>query len=306
MPSITSIDAIFDYFAKKGVELTPRSRGGLNGYKHAFHAWGDTLILNYDGRGSDPDAMGCHASISGEGLRYIEHLGLTIPRMIKDLLALGAKFRRLDVAYDTQEVKMSTVYEAYKNESVRGDFRSNSMRYIDDKASGGQTVYFGSRTSLAFCRVYDKKAESSLQGMESLVRFEYEFKREKAEFIAAIIADERWEDVMAYCKQVVQFCENCHDSNRSRWKEASWFTELFNVGKLKMAINKLVSDVLARKVRFMDRSVATNLLAYKKAGYLDKFLDDLESHAHRLKDTHFAMIQAAKKLSYREVNAFAH
>ena len=101
----------------------------------------------------------------------------------KKAVALSTHVSRIDVQVTvryqrdaTQQI--SAHYKTAMRAKKRGDIkRSVSMFRSDD---GSATLYLGKRSSEAFCRIYEKGLESKLDHYQCCVRYEIEFKNDRA------------------------------------------------------------------------------------------------------------------------------
>lgn len=132
----------------------------------------------------DRPEMGHHVILSGKALQKLVAAGIDLFDLVHDVLALGAKIKRLDLALDIQESgeKVETFVDAYRDGLAETATRSfHEVRGL--LPENGHTAYFGSRTSERMVRVYDKAAETGLLPL-SWLRVEAEIKGNRAHGIA--------------------------------------------------------------------------------------------------------------------------
>lgn len=137
----------------------------------------------------DRPEMGHHVILSGKALQKLAAAGVDLFDLVRDVLALGAKIKRLDLALDIHDSgeQVETFVNAYRDGKVKTNARSfHEIRGLSPE--DGHTAYFGSRTSERMVRVYDKAAETGLLPF-SWLRVEAEIKGQKAHGIASHLVE---------------------------------------------------------------------------------------------------------------------
>jgi len=162
------------------------------------------------------------------------------------LLELGAKCRRFDVALDdfTGLVTYDRIISACKS----GDLitKAQGLPRVDGtKALGGEdwTIYIGQRVSETFTRIYNKAAERKVSG--SWVRFETEFKGEKAEFTFREWVNSGLDSskACAIIRGVVDF-RSGPGENKTRWNMLSWWSKFLGVvGVCRVKVSGVVRTI---------------------------------------------------------------
>ena len=105
----------------------------------------------------------------------------------------GVQLSRLDlqvtVRYDPARPRLTQdQYRAAINKS-KGERRNCGLRIVID-SEGGSTVYVGSRSSQAFGRLYNKRAESKLAHYDGCWRWEVEWKGDSARATGTFLRDD--------------------------------------------------------------------------------------------------------------------
>lgn len=126
----------------------------------------------------EADRMGVHIIIPGSAFDRL------IPAWsAEDCVALKERLKcydwnisRIDIAFDTDQLDFSYFYEKYCKGEFITTYRSRSQ--FVDKCNRG-TLYFGTRKSEHFIRIYDKALEKGLDGVV-WTRLEGQYKSEYA------------------------------------------------------------------------------------------------------------------------------
>lgn len=210
------------------VEWLQLERGWF-GYKSAVEF--DGIKLFYDGQSN----MGVHCVMSGRAvdswLTKIEADEDILRALLSSYRALGVKFTRLDPALDDFSPcwNLDTVRQALRDGLIVSRFKDlqNVEKYrIKTGERKGETLYFGSSTSSAQIRIYDKQAE---QGVDTpWLRVECQLRDERAcAFVDTFCAGVSFARLTCgVIRNYVKICAPSTDTNRSRWEEAEWFFNL--------------------------------------------------------------------------------
>ncbi|MBF0644882.1 replication initiation factor domain-containing protein [Desulfuromonas acetoxidans] len=238
---------------------------GLNGYSAMYEVGGAKVL--YKGTLD----MGIHVVLSGRCLR--DHYDNPL-ELIQHVLLLGAKFARIDIAFDDYvgHIPISRVRETVQDGCCVGKSKKYFILQNGKLSTGdlaGQTVQVGVRTSSVIARFYDKRLErlealsDDPEAQEKLPdiwnRCELEVKSNAAQELARQLYT--IEDLRAVAlgvlNEYVSFrVRNENDSNRSRWKVTEWwykFVDLIKGIKLSRAKNESTED---SKRRWFVRQVA--------------------------------------------------
>jgi hypothetical protein len=127
--------------------------------------------------------MGHHVQFSGSALRNIlVRSEIRVETLLRSAIDARGRVSRLDLAKDCtgEAVDLQAIYQSLEQGLNRGLARKWSQVISNDN---GHTIYVGSRQSERFIRIYDKAAESKIQG-ELWFRFELETKGDVAKALA--------------------------------------------------------------------------------------------------------------------------
>ena len=171
------------------------------------------------------------------------------------------------------------------------------------KTSGGPclgwTVYMGSRSSEAFCRIYDKAGEQRRKGRNvegSWVRLELETKGKFADRLAREYLAKGSGAILGQITRRVRFCEPGKDSNKRRWKACAWWLSF--VGSVKPGPSLLCGEkpecTIQRLAAFVERQVGPALATLLTADYgdLSRIIEIAERGQYRLRSKHYAALAA--------------
>lgn len=128
--------------------------------------------------------MGIHVQYSGSCLTEISPTvdGLSVVLWHN---ALDVKTTRIDLALDIRDgnLDLLALYDDFINRRVESHVKTASKI----ESTEGLTVYFGSRSSEGFLRVYDKAREQGVEG--DWKRAEMEFKGTKARNVVKMLVE---------------------------------------------------------------------------------------------------------------------
>ncbi len=219
--------------------------------------------------------MGIHVSLNASSL---DLTGFSPLGMINRILDWQGKIARLDLAFDDfdNQLDMDLMYRKLQDLEVVTRFRKVKRIEGLDMIGGGKsghTINFGLRTSKAFVRIYDKKAERQVKGkdvseIDNWTRVEIELKGEKANVFSVLIAETAKSSAG---KSVSQLCAGLllglldfkepdeHDGNKSRWASSEWWLKFVRTQeKLTLSIPKNAKTLEEIKV-WINNQVATSL-----------------------------------------------
>ena len=210
---------------------------GLMGYKKRM--WGEyTQILLAGNTG-----MKTHIILSAKGVRAYE-VNNKAENLINMLTHEDLSFTRIDLALDIKDnsIEFKQLLEYLKNNHVVTRFKK--YKYVVEKQIGedeqqtlGETIYFGSRSSNIFVRIYDKAKQMQVEG--SWIRIEIVYKDDHANALALYIAQGKQNLGVLFSKTLnnyIRFVEKSNDSNKRRWKTADfWARILEDSGRLKLS-----------------------------------------------------------------------
>jgi DNA relaxase NicK len=189
---------------------------------------------------------------------------------------MGAKFTRLDVAFDVFSkdiLDLDDISKAIKDGLCVSKWRTarefSTFNLKDGTPVGGDGLggfTFGSRSSRAYLRIYNKRQERLTKAGECehsyWIRVEMEYKSDNAIAVGKMTM---------HNKSLDWFGENLRyyldikasgqtDENRSRWTSVTWWVELTAMVKTRLPLaRKIVQDVVIASKRWIKEQVAPTL-----------------------------------------------
>ncbi len=297
LPSVGGLELVTDLFGK----FIPRPMG-IKGYSHSASIVGQGVV----GWSPDRQEQGVHVQLSSTALSNLQDVcpaSRDVRGFLKYLLDMGAKVRRLDLAFDDREggLSMGDIRECVKRKHLVSRFRKGS--HIEGTLEGqGETFYFGSGASESKVRIYDKQAEQIDAGQEDpghWVRVELQCRGDKAHAVALRYIAQGVPFVAGLLRGLIEFKIPGEDSNTSRWPIAPWWGAfLEQAEKAKIALPR-ERPTLERYKVWLDRQVAPSLAFITEAegGSVDFVYQLLNSGASRLSPYHKALLDAAQRTS---------
>ena len=211
---------------------------GLMGYKKRM--WGNYTQILYAGNAG----MRTHVILSAKGVRAYE-VNNKAENMINMLTHEDISFTRIDLALDIKDnsIEFKQILEYLNNNYIVTRFKK--YKYVvekqlaeDGQQTLGETIYFGSRNSSIFIRIYDK-AKQMKQEEGNWIRIEIVYKDEHANALALYISQSKGNLGVLFSKTLnnyIRFVEKSNDSNKRRWKTADfWARILEDSGRLKLS-----------------------------------------------------------------------
>lgn len=308
MSTLDPVDAL-DLFGFVLDDFTQLEKGA-RGYKSMYRFNGGSFYMLCNGN----DNMGVHFDISGSAVSdflygFSETLKVATPfgegydidfdstmmTALLDRILSHGHITRLDIAIDDIGCSYFTtddVVRMYDNTQIVSKFRS--MRNItDSEAPGvrtGHTVYFGSRTSDIFLRVYDKRLERnrSLSQEDTntpWVRWELELKNSRAVsaarmLIAGIPLGTVAVGILGHYMRMIVL----DDVNRSRCSSYPlWESFIDGISSLRLTVPRC-KTTLDDKRSWLKRQVMPTLAAVVLAdgGSLEFIEGNLENGLNRM------------------------
>lgn len=211
-----SVDAVLSFLGYSREDFGQPSNGA-QGYKSSLHLNGHSISVLYDGN----DNMGIHVKVSGSAIAELirsfkETLAVDTPfgpgyeidfdvsvmqAFFSAVLKIG-HFARIDLAVDDIGSSFFTtgdLDELWAQKRIVTPFLTirNDVSRNSHNVETGHTVYFGSRRSEVFLRVYDKRLEQNAKleraGKELIstpwVRWELECKGSRADSVAKLLVN---------------------------------------------------------------------------------------------------------------------
>lgn len=210
---------------------------GLMGYKKRM--WGDFTQILYSGN----SGMKTHIILSAKGVRAYE-VNNKAENLINMLTHEDISFTRIDLALDIKDnsIEFNQLLTYLNNNHIVTRFKK--YKYIVEKEINedgqqvlGESIYFGSRSSNIFVRIYDK-AKQMKQNEGSWIRIEIVYKNNHANALALYIAQGKKNLGKLFSQTLnnyIRFVEKSSDSNKRRWKTADfWERILEDSSRLKL------------------------------------------------------------------------
>ena len=241
---------------------------GRNGYKKSV-VW-QSITICYDGT---PE-MGVFVDLSGQACREyeltFEETGFSWQSFFHYLLGYDINVTRLDLATDDFKgyFKLKQIESCIKRGCVVSKFRTgrNFEEFLLETGETlGQTIYFGK--SDVMIRFYDKLEEREAKNyalkheIDFWQRTELQVRKDRAMQACQIIANGG--DLGAYIcgilNNYIAFKVKGSDSNRSRWKNCTWWDDFLNsADKIKLT-NVHPYPSIMRKKEWIDKQVVSSL-----------------------------------------------
>lgn len=164
--------------------------------------------------------------MSGQGCRSYETYGSGDYEKLFKLVRSDPEnihLTRLDVAFDdmTGVFDIKTVCDETRAEH----FVSRTSTYQSIYSNAGNAVYFGSKKSNVFIRIYDKASERGYDCEKfHWVRCELQLKDINVKgFVDKLVDKDLRELYLGVLKNYLSFRKPTSDSNKRRWPEAEWW-----------------------------------------------------------------------------------
>ena len=210
---------------------------GLMGYKKRM--WGEHTQILFAGN----TGMKTHIILSAKGVRTYE-VNNKAENLICILTREDISFTRIDLALDIRDdsIKFDKLLKYLNKNQIVTRFKK--YKYVVEKQIEedgqqilGETIYFGSRSSNIFVRIYDKAKQMQVEG--SWIRIEIVYKDKHANALALYIAQGKknlGELFSQTLNNYIRFVEKSNDSNKRRWKTADfWEKILEDSSRLKLS-----------------------------------------------------------------------
>lgn len=246
--------------------------------------------------------MGVHVRLPASALKALPHNADTV---LSDFVGMHGKFTRVDLATDDFEGVLDM--DVMQSKILKKEFvcRARSGSEIRALFGGaGHTLYFGSRESDTFLRMYDKAAEQANLGVDvsccrSWIRVEMELKNDRAD-VAAHYIDQHREDwsteAAGWLLSFLDFKDPGTDSNVSRWITSPWWN-LFVVHAQKSRIASVQEERTVEDIRdWVGRQVIPSLFVLEATLGHKKFFQMVAEGSARLKEHHKKMIADYNKM----------
>ena len=246
------IQTIIDHLPKK--DFTFLEKGRL-GYKSAILYKGIRIL--YDGKKD----MGIHIDASSTAL------GWAVDILLIPIVQGNTKYSRIDIACDCYDYDMYNLTSTAANaHNYKSKWRKRSEIIQHDTATNditGRTLYFGSRNSTVFLRIYDKALE---QGLElDWTRLELEIKGKSAHNLALIIGQLPLDEIFfKLINNYISFIDRASNSNISRCKLLPFWDEFIKEADRLSVAPKKEEQNISKTYSWLLKQVSRSLAKINK------------------------------------------
>ena len=282
-------------------------KGGI-GYKRSLKHIHENICIYFDGT----EDMGIHIRCSGTAVSYMlnqykekfvcdtpfgkgyefpfDDVSLLLSSFLSCVLKYG-HFTRIDLAIDDVGASFFTVNDVFNlvdNNQVSSRFRKwqNLKSASFTEGCIGHTIYFGSRESDVFLRVYEKSYEQKIDSF-NWTRWEFEIKHGKSDVLARELSTGTSiaTAALGLLNNYIRFIKR--DSTNVSMCSALplWESFINGVSKLRLTLapeQKTIED----KKRWIQKQCMPTIagLVVATGGDISFLRDNLETHFERLKE----------------------
>lgn len=271
------------------MDVNFKKEGILHGYDTVFSFEGIKI-----GWSTTREDMGLCVEFTGNGCRSYETYSSLGWRNLLVELNCTADYHvtRLDVAYDDREgeklLDLAQLMEATRNGEYVSKFRTWQVIY----GNMGEGVNFGSRTSDMYIRIYNKTLERINNGFADddfkdfhWIRFELQLRDTRAiNMIRAILefgsVGKAFIGVVAH---ILRFCIPSEDSNRRRWKTASYWSRFIDgADKISLFASPGTEYNILNLENYVVGQAGAAIYTYIKSQGLDKLVTEVNKKQGKL------------------------
>lgn len=310
---LNTVDDVLHLLGYERRDFDDMPHGG-KGYKSMVKLTGYPVTVMFDGN----DDMGIHVDVSGSAIAEIirsfkSTLEISTPfgtgydvdfdsTFLRELISSIRKYghlTRLDLAVDDIGCRFFSTDDLaslYHEKKIVSKFRTlkNVVEYESPDSKTGHTLYFGSRQSDVFLRVYDKRLEQNKKRKSSdapsitspWVRWELECKGKKADAVANLILSgmDLGNIIVGSLGNYMRVIDLDND-NRSRCTvNSTWIAFLSGIEPLRLSLATVEKDIEDKKkwiVKQVMPTLATIIMA--DGGSYDFITANLHSGCVRMK-----------------------
>ena len=218
-----SVSDLIDFLGLRGVPFETVS--GSKGYQWREYFGG--ISIHFNPEDADNACGFIWLEMSGQGCRSFETYGTGSYDQIFNLVRKHpdmCHITRLDIAFDdrTGVFDINEICDSVRHEH----FISRLSKYQSIYSNGGNAVYFGSKKSNIFIRIYDKAAERGYDNVKlHWVRCEIQLKDTNAKGFVDHLANRELDELyLGVLKNYLSFRVPTNDSNKRRWPEPEWWS----------------------------------------------------------------------------------
>ena len=268
---------------------------GAHGYCDRLY-W-EKISIHYNGR----DDMGIWLEMSGQGCRVFESFGTgDYESLFQEVFDNPGDMHvtRLDVAFDDLDglLDMETVCSDARAGEYVSRFRTGLAAYgLGDATDKSST--FGSRSSEALVRIYDKAVERGFTDGRHWVRVELQLRRERA---ATFLQrpepiGERFAGVLA---NYLRFIDEPggFDTNRWRWPVKSYWSKLLDgAGRIRLYEKPGADYNMINLENFVFQQAGGAIYTYLECYGVEKFLEGLRHRGTQLNPKYKSLLAQYRK-----------
>lgn len=219
--------------------------------------------------------------MSGQGCRVFEEFGHgDYSKIFDEYFAESdnTNITRLDAAFDDQDdlIDFQRLCEDTKNEEFISRWRKGLVEFGWPRKSEGNTIYWGSKKSDFFARVYDKAKERGYDDGRHWIRFELQMRDEKAvEYLKTTYEPK---NVISVINHYIRFVdESFSDKNRWRWPiKEYWARFLADAAEVTLYAKPGTDYNMSNLRRYVLDSCGAGTRTYIQIVGIDRFLAELK------------------------------
>lgn len=242
---------------------------------------------------------GVHVDVSGQGCRQLDRdSGEGWRERIQRLISLGARFTRLDLAWDDKAGLLDL--DVIEDHVRRGAIctRAKKMRIVESgpiggaKSECGKTVYVGSGACECSARFYDKAVEQGVAG--HWVRCELQMRGRTADRAAELVGREGVGAAAGLLERFVSFRACVERRYAHRAPIAEWWSRATEcVAKAKLVLDRRVRTVWDVQLWFAGKFARTVAMLTKAGCKSDFFTAMYREGKDRLSSKQVLMLRRA-------------
>ena len=228
----TRLHTVFDLIDLLGFSGLPFEQvSGSKGYRYRMYFGGISIHFNdeHDKNNSFVNDF-IWLEMSGQGCRTFETFSCVSYEYLFDLVRNNPDdihLTRVDIAFDDVKglLNIDQICEKVKNE----EFTARTSKYECIYSNGGNAVYFGSKKSNIFIRIYDKAKERGFSNGLHWIRAELQIKDDNANgFVKELRHQDIKELYLGILRNYINFREPTDDTNKRRWPISPFWSDLLN------------------------------------------------------------------------------
>lgn len=272
---------------------------GRYGYKYRDVFNGVSILSGGRENEDGVDDMGICVEISGQGCRTLETYGNVDWFSLFDILDCEENefhVTRLDLAFDDHVGILDKL--RLKLDTDDGNYRSKFRSWEIQYGNLGFSIYHGSRKSQVMIRIYYKAAERGLLDGTHWIRVELQLRDENASgAIRAFMQHKKLGTVFSgILATYLVYCEECADSNKSRWPVADYWAQLIQgVDQIHIAATPGVDYNIFHLQSFLVNTAGGALYTWVEIFGVNALYPLIGSRKYKLNPKHKRLLDLYKK-----------